>query len=148
MSAPAGLVDPPSAPDLAQPASAPARESRWVTGLRYGTAAVWLFHGLFSKVLGGIPRHQQIVARILGQDLARAATLFVGFVEILLGVWILSRRWPRLCAAAQTMILVSMNALELSFARDLLLAPWPMVCANAVFLGMGWYLASQTARRA
>jgi hypothetical protein len=34
-----------------------------------------------------------------------------------------------------------MNALELRYARDLLLAPIAMVCANAVFLSLGWYVA-------
>jgi uncharacterized membrane protein YphA (DoxX/SURF4 family) len=127
---------------LAPPAQALVQsEPRWLLAVRYGTAAVWLFHGLFSKVLGGIPRHEQIVARVLGGTLARPATLFVGVVEIVLGLWIVSRRRPRACAAAQTVLLVSMNVLELIFARDLLLAPIAMVSANFVFLGLGWVLA-------
>lgn len=126
---------------LAPPAEILVQRPRWLLAVRYGTAAVWLFHGLFSKVLGGIPRHEQIVARVLGDGLAKPATLFVGVVEIVLGLWIVSRRGPRACAAAQTVLLVSMNVLELTFARDLLLAPIAMVCANIVFLGLGWVLA-------
>ena len=35
--------------------------------LHYLIAAVWLANGLFCKVLNLVPRHQQIVARILGK---------------------------------------------------------------------------------
>lgn len=112
-----------------------------VRALRWGTASVWLFHGLFSKVLSGIPRHQQIVARVVGQDLSRAATLLVGAIEICIAGWVVSRRAPRACAATQTALLASMNALEIVLARDLLRAPVAMVCANVVFLTFGWILA-------
>ncbi len=108
---------------------------------RWGVASVWLFHGLFSKVLHGIPRHQQIVARVVGNDLAAATTFAVGGIEILVGVWVLSGRSPLLCAATQTILLLTMNLLELRFASDLLLAPTAMVCANLGFLALSWVLA-------
>ena len=60
---------------------------------------------------------------------------------VALGAWILSARLPRTCAAAQTLGILAMNSLEIAFARGLLLAPWPMVLGNAVFLALGWYLA-------
>ena len=44
----------------------------------------------------------------------------------------------------QTLAIVVMNALELTFAREHLLAPLPMVLANSVFLTAGWYLAVRT----
>ncbi len=111
--------------------------------LRWVIASVWLFHGLFSKVLDGIPRHRQIVARVVGNEWALAVTLAVGGVEILIGIWVLSRRSPRACAAAQTALLAAMNFLELWLARDLLLAPFAMVVANLLFLAIGWTLALQ-----
>ena len=58
-----------------------------------------------------------------------------------MGLWILSGIRPRLCAAAQTLAIVGMNTLELALAKDLLLAPVPMVCANTAFLAAGWYCA-------
>lgn len=48
--------------------------------------SVWVFHGLYSKIFNGIPRHQLIVGKVLGERLARPATKVIGGLEILLGV--------------------------------------------------------------
>lgn len=117
---------------------------RWAFGLRVGTALVWLAFGLLAKVLDGVPRHRAIVARVVGSEWAGTLTLLVGVAEVLLAVWILSRRFPRWCAAAQTALLVSMNTLELWKARDLLLSPAAMILANTVFLSLAWILALST----
>ena len=109
--------------------------------LRIATASVWILFGLVFKVLNVVPRHQAIVATILGAAVAGPVTLLIGLAETAMGIWILSRWRPRTCAAVQTIAIVSMNALELSLARDQLLAPLPMVCANSAFLAVGWYLA-------
>src|SRR5262245_9395066 len=98
-----------------------------IAALRVGTAAVWLMFGVVFKVLDLVPRHRLIVASLLGPAAAGPATLVIGAAEAAMGVWILSGIRPRLCAAAQTVAIVSMNAIELSVARDLLLAPVAMV---------------------
>ena len=115
-----------------------------ILAMRIGTAAVWIVSGLVFKVLHLVPRHQTIVADVLGDAVAGPMTLLIGGAEIVMGIWILSRWRPRTCAMAQTIAIVSMNALELTFAKDHLLAPLPMVCANCVFLAVGWYLALHT----
>lgn len=119
-----------------------------LTILRLCTAAVWLVFGLVFKVMHVVPRHDQIVAAVLGPDLARPLTIAVGVGETMLALWILSGRWPRTCAAVQTLAIVAMNTLELTLARDHLLAPLPMVLANIVLLAAGWYLAVRTQARA
>jgi hypothetical protein len=91
-----------------------------------------------------VPRHEAIVATILGSAVAGAVTIAIGLAETAMGIWILSRWRPRTCAAAQTSAIVGMNALELTLARDQLLAPLPMVFANCAFLAVGWYLALHT----
>jgi hypothetical protein len=48
------------------------------------------------------------------------------------------------CVALQTVLLATMNALELRYARGLLLSPVGMVSANVVFLFLGWYVALAT----
>lgn len=53
-------------------------------------AGVWIFHGLYSKILDGIPRHKQIIGKILGEEVADAATVAIGVMEILLGCWVLT----------------------------------------------------------
>ena len=112
--------------------------------LRIGTAAVWVVFGLFFKVLHFVPRHERIVAAVLGDAVAGPVTLAVGAFETMLGVWILTGRWPRTCALVQTLAIAAMNALELTFAREHLLAPLPMVAANTVFLTAAWVLALRT----
>jgi len=42
--------------------------------LNYCIAIIWLLNGLFCKVLNLVPRHQEIVARILGSTHSRALT--------------------------------------------------------------------------
>lgn len=89
--------------------------------LRILIAAVWLVMGLGAKVLGLAPRHREIVARILGENHAGTLTLLIGIGEILLAVWILSGRWPRLCVAVQIGLVATMNVIEFTIARDLLM---------------------------
>jgi hypothetical protein len=46
--------------------------------------AVWVFHGLYSKLLNGLPRHREIVARVVGEQFATPVTKVVGAGEVLL----------------------------------------------------------------
>jgi hypothetical protein len=103
--------------------------------------SVWVFHGLYSKILNGIPRHRQIVEKILGKGIARVATIVIGSLEVMLGFWAFSG-WERLaCATVQTVAIVAMNTLEIRQARALLISAWGMVLLNAGFLGLVWYWA-------
>ena len=95
--------------------------------------AVWVFHGLYSKILGGIPRHRRIVARILGKRIALPATKIIGGLEILLGLWAFMGFARVECAAVQTLAIVGMNTLELMLAGDLLISAIGMVLLNAQF---------------
>gem|GEM_PF-764935 len=104
--------------------------------------SVWVFHGLYSKILDGIPRHRLIVERILGEGIAGPATLAIGIMEILLGVWAFSGRYRRMCALVQTMALVSMNTLEIYLAQDLLISALGMVALNLAFISLIWYWAA------
>ena len=103
--------------------------------------SVWVFHGLFSKLAGGIPRHRQIVGRILGEGIADQATLVIGILEISLGLWIFSgfQRWT--CAWIQTLALISMNFLEILLAKDLLISAAGMVALNLGFITLIWHWA-------
>jgi len=92
-------------------------------------AAVWLINGLFCKVLGLVPRHREIVARILGPEHAAALTVMIGLAEIAMAIWIVSGVAKRLNAIAQIVIIATMNVLEFCLAPDLLL--WGRM--NAVF---------------
>ena len=84
-------------------------------------AAVWIANGLFCKVLNLVPRHQEIVARILGSDHVALFTRAIGFAEIAMAVWIISGYRTRLNAIIQVAIIATMNVLEFILVPDLLL---------------------------
>lgn len=89
--------------------------------LLYFISLVWLVNGLVCKVLGLVPRHEQIVSRILGNDHAPVLTVTIGLSEIVMAIWILSGFKRRTCAIVQMVVIGSMNILEFMLARDLLL---------------------------
>ena len=97
--------------------------------LTYIIAAVWLANGLLCKVLNLVPRHQQIVARILGDDFSRPLTILIGSSEIVMAIWVLSSFKTRLNAVVQIIVVAAMNILEFILAPDLLL--WGRL--NSVF---------------
>ena len=68
-----------------------------------------------------MPRHEQIVGRILGDEYSRSLTLIIGFFEIGMALWILSRYKSKLNAYVQMTIVVIMNVLEFILVPDLLL---------------------------
>lgn len=82
---------------------------------------VWLINGLYAKVLGFVPRHQEIVARILGGEISFIAVKVIGVLEICMFVWVISRKFSRLAAIVQIVIVMTMNILEYIFVPDLLL---------------------------
>ncbi|SRR5258706_2881386 len=97
--------------------------------LSYFIAMVWIANGLYCKVLNLVPRHQEIVARILGDAPAPVFTLLIGLSETVMGLWILIGIWTRLNAILQIVVIATMNTLEFFLVPDLLLwGKW-----NAVF---------------
>ncbi len=92
-------------------------------------AAVWIANGLFCKVLNLVPRHEQIVARILGNAHSRLLTVLIGLSEITMAIWIASKWQSRLNAITQIIVIAVMNTIEFFLAQDLLL--WGKM--NAVF---------------
>jgi len=100
--------------------------------LNFFIAAVWIANGLFCKVLDLVPRHQEIVARILGEGYARELTVLIGCLEIAMAIWILSGIRARWCATVQLVVIVTMNTLEFILVPDLLL--WGKLNALFAFL--------------
>ncbi|MGK6351604.1 DoxX-like family protein [Parapedobacter sp. DT-150] len=107
--------------------------------LTYSLAAIWLANGFACKVLGLVPRHGQIVARILGDGLARPLTLLIGLAETGMAVWILTRWIPRTNAIAQMVLVAMMNMLEFFVAPDLLLWGRVNVVFAGLFIGLVYY---------
>jgi DoxX-like family len=98
------------------------QDRKWVkTILTVPIACVWLINGLFCKVLNLVPRHQLIVARILGEEHAAILTKAIGISEILVFIWIVTGIKSRLCALTQIVLVATMNIIEYILAPDLLL---------------------------
>ena len=89
--------------------------------LRIAYALIWLANGLLCKVLNLVPRHQEIVAAIFGQEHARLLTVAIGISEVLMAVWILSGIRSRLNAIVQMLVIAVMNTLEFILVPHLLL---------------------------
>ncbi len=87
----------------------------------YFIAVVWLINGLFCKVLNQVPRHQEIVEIVLSIQNGRLLTMLIGFSEILMAIWIVSKILPRLNVVVQIGIVMTMNVIEQLLAGEYLL---------------------------
>jgi len=100
--------------------------------LSFCIAAIWIVNGLFCKVLNLVPRHELIVAKILGSEHERLFTIIIGCSEIFMAIWILSNIKSRFNAIAQILIIATMNTLEFILVPDMLL--WGKANAIAAFI--------------
>ncbi|MDB5257963.1 MAG: hypothetical protein JWM14_2658 [Chitinophagaceae bacterium] len=90
--------------------------------LNFFIAFVWLVNGLYCKILNLVPRHEQIVERILGNTFSPThLTKVIGIAEILMAVWVLSGIKKRWNAVTQIVIVATMNSIEFVLVPDLLL---------------------------
>jgi hypothetical protein len=95
---------------------------------------VWFINGFFCKVLNLVPRHQEIVGRILGEQNAWLFAKAIGVSEILMVVWILTRIKSRFCAIFQMVIVGTMNIVEFILVPDLLLFGRMNIVFAAIFI--------------
>ncbi len=102
-------------------------------------SVVWLANGLFCKVLNLVPRHEQIVARILGEDYSRPLTTLIGLSEVVMAVWVLSKFKSKFNAIAQILVVAVMNTLEFILVPDLLLWGRLNSLFALLFIGLVYY---------
>jgi hypothetical protein len=112
--------------------------------LRVSVAAVWLYEGLWCKLLGREPHQVQVVESVpgLGPIFGRTFLLALGLVETALAMWVLSGSVPGLCAVTQTALLVTLNLNGLLWARHVIHDPGGMVVKNVAFLLLAWVAAT------
>jgi hypothetical protein len=112
---------------------------------RISLAMVWIYQGLWLKLLGGTPRHRAILESVpyLSPAAAHTALALLGAAECVLGIWVLSARRPRAAAAAQTALLAVMNAGGILWAgREIPDIPG-MLLLNFAFLTLAWTAAQK-----
>lgn len=112
--------------------------------VRAAVAAVWLYEGLWCKLLGRERRQFEVVAAVprFGPRLGALFLRALGAVEVGLAAWALSGIAPLPCAVAQTLLLVLLNANGLLWARHIIHDPGGMVVKNFAFLVLAWVSAS------
>lgn len=112
---------------------------------RAAIALVWVYQGLWCKLLSHAPHHQKIVQTtpFLGPFRQRQALLALGFLECVLAAWVLSGIHAREAALIETLLLVAMNISGLVWARRLISDPMGMLLQNFVFLILAWIAAGQ-----
>ncbi len=84
-------------------------------------AGVWLINGLLCKIMNFVPRHEKIVATILGEEFAGLFIVIIGFSEVIMAIWIVSKFKTRFNAITQIIIVAIMNIIEFILVPDLLL---------------------------
>ena len=112
--------------------------------IRIAVAAVWLYEGLWCKLLRGAPHELEVVKAVprYGPRFGVPFLMALGVLEVLLGVWVLTGIAPLLCAVTQTVLLVSLNVNGLIWSRDLIHDPRGMIVKNFAFLVLAWVSAS------
>jgi uncharacterized membrane protein YphA (DoxX/SURF4 family) len=112
---------------------------------RAAIASVWLYQGLWCKLLGRMPHHEAIVGAVpfLSASQAHAVLLALGSVECVLAAWVLCGIRAREAALTQTLLLVSMNAAGLFWASRTIPDPAGMLLQNFVFLTLAWVAAGE-----
>ncbi|HEU4939624.1 MAG TPA: DoxX-like family protein [Vicinamibacterales bacterium] len=108
--------------------------------IRLSVAAVWLYEGLWCKILGRVRLQVDVVTAVprLGPRFGAPFLKALGVVEMALAVWVLSGIAPGFCAIAQTCLLVALNANGLMWARHIIHEPAGMVVKNIAFLVLVW----------
>jgi len=111
--------------------------------IRLSIAMVWFYQGLWSKVLGRIPRQEAVISTVpfIGAAEVRLALITLGLVECGLAVWVLSGQRMRQAAGVQTALLAAMNSGGVIWARHLIPDPVGMIIENFAFLVLVWIAA-------
>lgn len=112
--------------------------------VKVAVAAVWIYEGLYCKLLRGDPRQFEIVKLVpkYGERFGTPFLIFLGLAESFIGVWSLTNREQILCAAIQTVLLCSLNLNGIIWSRKLIHDPIGMVIKNFAFLILTWVAAS------
>jgi hypothetical protein len=116
--------------------------------IRCAVAAVWLYEGLWCKLLGRDPNQLSVVEAVprFGPRIGALFLKTLGVVEVSLGLWVLSGITPVWCALAQTLLLVTLNTNGVIWARHLIHDPPGMLVKNFAFLVLAWVSAGLNGR--
>ncbi len=118
----------------------------WWCLLRVSVALVWLYQGLWHKIVAVDARHLEIVASAPSFLPPRLALGMIGGLETLFAISILLRWKQRPFARVQIGMLLAMNAAGILFAGDKIPDIGGMLTMNLVFALSIWGLAHHESR--
>ncbi len=116
--------------------------------LRGAIALVWLYQGLWHKLLVVDERHRRIVAQALGERLGPLALAGIGMMETLIALAVLFLFLPMPVAWLQILLLAGMNTAGLLSAAKDIPDPAGMVTMNLVFAIAVWINGRLSSRSA
>src|SRR5262245_23321175 len=113
--------------------------------IRSSIALVWIYQGLWCKVLGQAPRHQAILNTLPVLTSAEAHSVLIasGLLECGIAVWVISGWRPTQGALLQTALLVGMNAGGLIFAARLVGDLPGMLLQHFPVMQLPWHAAAE-----
>jgi hypothetical protein len=108
--------------------------------IRTSVAAVWLYEGLWCKILGRVRSQVEVVTAVprLGPRFGPPFLKMLGLVEVGLAVWVMTGIAPGVCAIVETALLIVLNANGLVWARRIIHEPAGMIVKNIAFLVLAW----------
>lgn len=110
--------------------------------LRLSIALVWLYQGLWHKVIEFTTHHRDIMQQALGETWGTPAMKALGTFEALLGILVLITFKPKPLALIQTLLLIGMNGAGILFSGGLIPDIGGMLTTNFVFIMAIWINAS------
>jgi DoxX-like family len=115
--------------------------------IEVAVATVWLYEGLWCKLLGGSRHELEVVeaAPLFSPSLAALFLRGLGVFECALALWVLSGWQPVWAAATQTLLLVALNTAGITWSRHLIPDPPGMLVKNFAFLVLVWVAAGRAA---
>jgi len=109
-------------------------------------AMVWVYEGLYCKLLHGQPSHYYAMPTPgLAHLLAWIVLGYLGLGEVLLAGWVLSAKAPCWAAAVQTAHLAGMTSAGLIFAPPRILDGGGMLVHGLVLVLLVWIVGLRTA---
>ena len=103
--------------------------------LRGVVALVWIYEGLWLKVIRQAPHELQVVASVgIGWLPPKTLLFLIGSGETLLGIGVLTGLYARFLAWFQILLLLAMNAVGIVFGHGSISDPAGLLIHNLPFL--------------
>lgn len=108
--------------------------------LRSSVAAVWVYEGLWCKLMGRMRSQLEMVRSVpgLGPRFGLPFLKTLGVAEVGLAAWVMWGVAPGACAIVETALLVALNANGLLLARRFINDAPGMIVKNIAFLLLAW----------